>query len=112
MSTYLYHSPAWRKLRALALERDGNRCTLGRLFGGGCSSTLIAHHIIPITDGGPEVPDLDGVLTVCSSHHPKLHAFRRAMLEHREPVWKTCTHHHPYPQGRLECERRLNRVAA
>lgn len=112
MSTYLYHSPAWRELRELALERDGSRCSLGRLFGGDCSHRLAVHHLVPLSEGGPPLPDLDGVLTVCTSHHSQLHAFRRAMSETRRPAWKRCTHHHPYPGGRALCERRLNRVAA
>lgn len=112
MSTYLYHSPAWRELRDAALARDGNRCTVARLLGGRCSPLLHAHHLVPVGEGGPHLPDLDGVITTCARHHPRLHAVRRAVQNYREPEWKRCTHYHPYPGGRALCERRLNRVAA
>lgn len=112
MARDLYHTAAWRKLREAALRRDGNRCGIGRLLGGECSGVLMVHHLVPVNEGGPLLPELDGVLTVCASHHPRLHAFRRAVLTRSEPSWKRCTHHHPYPHGRYQCERRLNSIAA
>lgn len=100
----------WDALRAAALARDANRCTVARLFGGHCTPRLDVHHVIPVSEGGPELPSLDGVLTACARHHPMLEALRRGVLRRREP--RRCRHHHPYPEGRRACERRLNRVAA
>jgi hypothetical protein len=43
---------------------------------------------------------------VCAAHHSKMHGALRSLTAHSE--WKRCSHHHPYPEGRAECERRLN----
>lgn len=98
----------WPALRAAALARDASRCTLARLFGGRCSPTLHAHHLVPVSAGGPELPPLDGVLTACARHHPMLEATRREVLRRRAP--RRCPHFHPYPEGRRACERKLARV--
>jgi hypothetical protein len=107
METSLYHSREWRNLRARALDRDGHRCTIGRFLGTACAGPLHVDHLIPVTDGGPALPSLDGVTTVCQRHHPTRHAVRRAIIE-RRPSRRRCRHYHPYPQGREACEARLN----
>lgn len=101
----IYSTPEWLDLAARAKARDGHRCTVARLLGGPCSQTLHAHHLIPISDGGPEIPDLDGVITTCSKHHPVLEALRRYLLGRRAPKVKPCRHVHRYDIARRECRR-------
>lgn len=85
------------------LPRD--RCALADLFGeaiGPCKGFIHLHHV------DPEDPD-SRLLPCCNSHHQRLHAALRALLTPSEPVWRTCTHKHRYPEGKAACERRLNR---
>jgi hypothetical protein len=57
---------AWQKLRARALQRDGNRC---RRCGNG--SKLQAHHIIKPEHGGRDV--LSNLATLCDGCHRLTH---------------------------------------
>lgn len=107
----VYNSPAWRDVRARVLSRDGNRCTVARLLGGGCSGTLHVHHIEPINSGGARF-DADNLAIVCSRHHPQWEALRRNMVRQRRPVWKRCPHRHVTRESRRQCEARLNRRPA
>lgn len=77
----------WQKIRRLAAQRDGHRCTYGLEPGdrgtqayddGRCPVTagLDGHHRVAIEDGG-EAYDLDNVRTVCGTHHVQLEAERR-----------------------------------
>ena len=97
--------------RERILQRDGRRCTVGRLLGGDCHPTLHIHHIVPRADGGTD--DVDNLATVCAAHHPTWESLRAWLERKRQPrTWKRCTRHrHPYPQGREQCERRLNQAA-
>lgn len=111
MRNGFYTSPAWKQLRVLALERDDRSCTVARLIGGPCSPRLDVHHLRPISEGGDPL-DLDGVITVCSAHHPRLEALRRYVLRDPDAV-PPCNHIHPYPGGREACARlRARRRAA
>ncbi len=105
----LYHDTSWRELAAHAKARDGHRCTLARLFGGSCSERLHAHHVIPVSEGGDLLPDLDGVLTVCDRHHPTLHALRRFRAQ--RPKMKPCRCGHRYDYARRLCRERRMREA-
>jgi hypothetical protein len=83
-------------------------CSIADLFGeavGPCVGLIHLHH----TD--PQDPD-SRLIPVCNGHHQRLHAALRALLTPSKPEWKVCTHTHPYPGGKEECERRLNSVAA
>lgn len=98
----------WDELRALAIERDGSRCTVGWLLGGRCHETLDVDHLIPRNEGGLDV--LENVITVCHRHHPMREAIRREILHRRG--WKHCPHKpgtHRYEGAREACERLLNR---
>lgn len=109
----VYSTPEWADLRARALARDGHRCTVARLLGGPCSARLDVHHLIPVSEGGPELPDLDGVVTACSSHHPALEALRRFVLDRRRRALRIpkCRHDHRYDIARRECRRqRLRKI--
>jgi hypothetical protein len=104
-----YCTTEWRDLAARAKARDGHRCTVARLFGGSCSEELHAHHLVPVSEGGPEIPGLDGVVTVCAAHHPTLHAIRR-YLQKREEI-PPCRHQHRYDHARRACRARRLREA-
>lgn len=98
----------WDEIRALAIERDGSRCTVGWLLGGDCHETLDAHHLIPREEGGPDT--LGNLITACHRHHPMVEAIRREVLRRRG--WKRCPHGpgvHRYAGAREACERNLNR---
>jgi len=111
METPDYSTPEWRDLRERALARDGHRCTVARLLGGDCTERLDVHHLIPVEEGGPMYPDLDGVLTTCSAHHRTLHALRRFVLRRQRIELPPCRHQHRYDIARQECrERRLRQL--
>ena len=93
------------EIRERILARDGFRCS-GRFIGGECSAVLDVHHIRPREEGGTD--EDSNLMTLCHRHHPMLEALRRAILKRKSSRWKHCHHHHPYPGGREECERRLN----
>lgn len=110
MDAQFYGSREWADVRRRALERDGNRCTISRLVGGACSGSLHGHHLD--VDGNPL--DLDNVISVCASHHPKIEAVRRAVLHYQRAFTAdvTCPHKHPTAEGRRICEeRRARRLA-
>ena len=107
MTRDLYSSAAWHALCARVRARDADRCTISRLIGGDCSRVLHVHHLIPVSEGGAPL-DEDNCVTTCARHHPMLEAMRRYVLRKRTPI--RCSHHHPYPHGRVECERRLART--
>lgn len=103
-------SNTWAEVRARVLARDGSRCSIGRLLGGGCSPTLHVHHLTPRTEGGSDGED--NLLTTCASHHPRLEAFRRHVLAYHDGAELRCPHYHPYEEGRRICEtRRARRLA-
>jgi HNH endonuclease len=63
-------SVAWQKVRALARQRDGNRCVR-------CGGTerLEVHHRVALADGGAEFA-LSNLETLCGSCHRELHRGR------------------------------------
>lgn len=99
----------WTHARELALQRDGNRCTVARLLGGSCRGRLHVHHIIPRSEGGSNAPDNLG--TTCAKHHPTWEALRRHLVMARTRQWKRCPHRHATMEARRICEERLNRKA-
>lgn len=108
MEREFYSTRRWREVRAQARARDGDRCSVSRLLGGTCGGRLHVHHLDP--DGDPV--DLDNLLTVCQSCHPRLEALQRGIMEKRRREWRRCPHRHRYAHARLECERRLNLALA
>lgn len=108
----IYSTLRWRVTRRRAIERDGSRCTVSRLLGGSCApGPLHVHHIVPISEGGPEY-DLDNVGTACAAHHPMWESLRRILVrrmlgEDERPV--RCPHQHRSREAREVCERRLAR---
>jgi 5-methylcytosine-specific restriction endonuclease McrA len=76
---------AWQKARALARERDGQRCAR-------CPSTtnLSVHHIVSLEDGG-EAFALNNLITLCRSCHSAQHgggmgSTRKETPSHPRPV--------------------------
>lgn len=105
LETFL-HSPEWYAARDLALERDGNRCSVGRLLGGPCSGVLHVNHIVPRSRRPELALDLDNLGTACASHHKTWEAFARYVRLLRAEELPPCRHVHPYREGRIQCERR------
>jgi 5-methylcytosine-specific restriction enzyme A len=71
------NSARWQKARALAKQRDGNRC-------GSCGATvdLQVHHIVRLEDGGAEF-DLSNLTTLCVRCHGEQHrGDRRSTSRH------------------------------
>ena len=99
------YTTEWSALAARAKARDGHRCTVARILGGECSGRLHAHHVVPVEEGGPALPDLDGVLTVCAGHHRTLHALREFLAGRRRRKIRPCRHEHRYDIARRECRR-------
>lgn len=104
----LYATAEWAEARTAALHRDGDRCTVARLFGGECHPSLHVHHVVPLVDGGAPF-DVDNLLTACQAHHPMLEAMRRYLTRRAQP--RRCRHNHRYDHARRECEQRLTRAA-
>lgn len=104
--TSLLHD-TWDEIRERVLLRDGHRCTVSRLLGGGCAGLFHVHHIIPRAEGGPDHED--NLATVCARHHPIWETLRRRIVDAQTPRWRRCPHRHPTRAGREACERRLNR---
>lgn len=98
----LYGTHRWRNYRSLVLADDAE-CAFARLAGN-CRGALHVHHIHPVSQGGPEIPDEDGVVVLCNRHHALLHSW----IRRQEPQYKTCPHNHRYAWAREQCERRLN----
>jgi 5-methylcytosine-specific restriction endonuclease McrA len=63
----IWESSAWRRVRKLALDRDGHRC-------GRCAATvnLSVHHITPMRESGAPF-DLANLETLCKSCHGREH---------------------------------------
>ena len=58
----------WRALRRAALARSRYRCERC-----GTSGKLEVHHVLPVAQGGPEIPGLEGVLALCLQCHLAAH---------------------------------------
>lgn len=109
MATSLYSTSRWQQTRAQALARDGNTCSVARLFRGACSTApLHVHHIVPVSDGGDPF-DLDNLASTCSVHHPMWEAVRRVLAKQIVEGAPRCGHHHTSAESRRLCEARLAR---
>lgn len=109
-TAHFYTSPEWRRARALALVRDGSRCTVARLLGGRCAGALHVHHIEPVDERPDLALDVDNLGVVCATHHPRWEALARGLRRHRrQGDLPPCPHRHPYPEGREACDRRRRR---
>ena len=67
----IYGTAAWKRLRLAALQAANWRCARCRRYGNE------AHHKIPLSRGGPELPDLSGLEILCRACHFKRHGSAR-----------------------------------
>ena len=69
----VYRSTAWKLLASAARQRAGYRCE-ELVNGSRCHAWANeCHHVVPLDEGGPAVPGLDGVRVLCSDHHMRRH---------------------------------------
>lgn len=61
-----YAGKPWHETAARTKSRDGG-CVAANLAGTPCRGALMAHHIIPVADGGSDHPH--NLVTVCAAHH-------------------------------------------
>ena len=71
----VYNSVRWLKLRKFALASKPlcERCQKNGLYVQSC----IVHHIVPLSEGGPPYPDLDGLECLCKQCHDEQTAQER-----------------------------------
>ena len=67
----VYATRAWGSLRAACWAAAGGLCADCGGFG------FEAHHVVQISRGGPELPDLSGVEWLCRRCHFERHGSRR-----------------------------------
>lgn len=73
-----YRSPAWRRLRAQALERDHYICQdcLARKQRGERlrpRQASVVHHIQPVKERPDRMLDIDNLVSLCDACHNKRH---------------------------------------
>jgi 5-methylcytosine-specific restriction endonuclease McrA len=91
MSSSFYGTLRWQAARAAALARDEYRCTAEEAEGHRCAETarLNVHHVHPVDEGG-EAYELTNLVTLCPSHHTKLHwLVRENDLERDLARWRS-----------------------
>ena len=88
-----YNSTAWKRMREEILRRDNYECQLcreeGRVNAGedGKGKSLVVHHQKHLRDRPDLALEESNLITVCESHHNKLHpekAFKSK--EKEEPI--------------------------
>ena len=68
--------PRWQRLRRRKLDATGWKCEqCGR------RGRLEVHHRERLADGGPALPDLDGLETLCRTCHIDHHRVRKPLTE-------------------------------
>ena len=80
----------WNRARAAALARDGHRCAAVEQYGDltlRCPTTegLSVHHKRRPEDGGDPYA-LDNLLTLCRTHHQRLHLVEPVLRSSRRRV--------------------------
>lgn len=73
-----YHTRAWKRLRSVALTRDGGMCAdcMERLragYGFKPRRAQMVHHIIPIEERPDLALSLDNLRSLCNECHNKRH---------------------------------------
>ena len=73
-----YHSAAWKRIRAVALMRDGGMCQacMERLragYGVHPRRATMVHHIIPISERPDLALELDNLRSLCDACHAAEH---------------------------------------
>ena len=78
----VYFTTKWKKLRKRKLQQKPlcERCEQMGLT----VAAEIAHHIVPISEGGPPFPDLDGLESMCTPCHSSHHNLAKMSDERRQ----------------------------
>lgn len=85
------NSARWQQARALAKQRDGNRCVSC-----GATEELQVHHIVRLEDGGAEF-DLNNLRTLCVGCHGQRHRGDRGSTS-RQALTPRASHSGEKPQ--------------
>ncbi len=88
-----YHTAAWKKVRALALTRDGGMCQdcMDRLragYGIHPRRAEMVHHIIPVKERPDLALELSNLRSLCNECHEREHPEK-----HRREQPETPTRH-------------------
>ena len=86
-----YHSAAWKRVRAVALQRDGGMCQdcMDRLragYGIKPNRAQMVHHIIPLSERPDLALNLSNLRSLCSECHNKVHPERRQTKAKETPA--------------------------
>ena len=74
----VYNTPRWARLRRAKLAAVNWRCEK-------CGAwTREVHHVVPLEDGGPPYPPLDGLRALCRECHQRAHGKGADPAERRE----------------------------
>ena len=78
----IYSTVKWHRLRNLKLNKNPlcERCEAQGLTEG----AVIVHHIVPVRDGGPKFPKLEGLEALCISCHSLHHNTQEYSKEQRK----------------------------
>ena len=73
-----YHSAAWKRVRALAMQRDNGMCQdcMDRLragYGIKPNRAQMVHHIIPLEERPDLALDLNNLRSLCNECHNRQH---------------------------------------
>ena len=73
-----YHSAAWKRVRALAMQRDHGMCLdcLDRLragYGIRPNRAQMVHHILPLSERPDLALDLNNLRSLCNECHNRQH---------------------------------------
>ena len=88
-----YHTGAWKRLRPVALGRDGGMCQeCMREFRAGYgikpARATMVHHIIPIEERPDLALDLNNLLSLCAKHHNLVHPEKHKAWKKKKPIGK------------------------
>lgn len=88
-SSPFYHSAAWKKVRRVALQRDGGMCQdcMDRIragYGIRPRRAEMVHHIIPVKERPDLALDLGNLRSLCNTCHAMEHPEKQANA-HRKP---------------------------
>ena len=86
-----YHSAAWKRVRALALQRDHGMCQdcMDRLragYGIRPNRAQMVHHIIPLSERPDLALSLSNLRSLCNECHNKNHPERRQAKQREVPA--------------------------
>ena len=86
-----YHTLAWKRARAAALQRDQGMCAeCMRQFRAGYGirprRAEMVHHIVPVKERPDLALELDNLQSLCYMHHEQLHPEKRENRERETPL--------------------------